>query len=115
MVAGDSISGYGIIPFGIYEGDKWLQGLFLIQPPVGEVWLITYFNTDASDMHLTDGGIYSEDKYETIYNGYEEADISALKGNANIKLFISNSNFLMIENNSDYVDHYIQWSGVQFK
>jgi len=103
MAQGDSISGRIV---SSVDGE-----VIFIRPPIGEVWLITYFNANSSVyVNLTNGDIlYEEDGYIE----YDTQGISSLGGNENIKLFIDHNYFLLIE--FTYEGRQFWWTGIQFK
>ena len=93
MAQGDSISGTLKATASSQDWD--------IRPPVGQVWLITFFKFFRVDdrVYLTNGAI--------------ENEITDLKSNPNIKIFINNNLFLRVFCSSSL--SYFVWSGVQFK
>ncbi len=97
MVQGDSIGGAIVGYSGAPETVD-------IIPPVGEVWLITYFNKDGY------GGVFLVDNIT--------GDSINIKGQLinkeNIRLFISNNFFMRITSMASATRFFI-WNGVQFK
>ena len=103
MAQGDSISG------SVYITPEQGDYGYFIQPPIGEVWLITYFREDPyMDSNLTNGVVVYE---EPGYREFEiEKDLGLLDNRENIRLFIDHNFFILLRG-----EHGFWWSGVQFK
>ena len=102
MAQGDSISGRVYIT--PEQGD---YGYF-IRPPIGEVWLITWFYGTAF-IYFTNGVVTYEEP------GYREFEIeeyiqTEMENNPNIRFFIDYNFFILLRDYGDFA-----WSGVQFK
>ena len=103
MAQGDSISG---VITSSFDGEK-----IFVRPPIGEVWLITYFNYSSYTYpYLSNGNILYE---EPGYIEYDQQTVSPLKDNENIKLFIDYNYFLLVY--FEYEGRQFWWTGIQFK
>jgi len=102
VAQGDSISG------GVYIiGEQGDYGYF-IQPPIGEVWLITWFTRSTyMYVNLTNGVVTYE---EPGYREFEIWESINELANQQIKLFIDHNFFIVLNGSRDFT-----WSGIQFK
>ena len=96
MAQGDSIG-------GMLQGDIDGIGTFILRPPVGQVWIITYIIWSGYTSTIFTDGIHAYGLPAT------------LSDNPNIKLFIDNNFWIQFYFSAASSSRWVQWSGVQFK